>query len=192
MGDCFCLIVVDMQHDYITGALACPRGGEIIGVINGALALSSSFAGGIFLSMDEKQASDDFGRWPPHCVVGTPGYELAVSPPPSPVPPVLIKKRRSMSAFGSKGESTPLRALLQERGVTHALVCGLALEYCVLETAADCAQMGIRACIVKEGTRPYDAASRRSLDHMPQRLAQLPLVSFAETFAEGLASFAQA
>lgn len=59
--------------------------------------------------------------------------------------------RSSNSSTWSNGES--LAEHLERAGVTDVYVVGLAMDYCVLQTAVDAARFGFRAWIVKEGTR---------------------------------------
>lgn len=70
----------------------------------------------------------------------------------------------SYSAFGAPFErprweeaETGLEERLRERGVTDVFVVGLALDYCVKETASDAVKRGFRGWVVKEGTRAVDA-----------------------------------
>lgn len=55
---------------------------------------------------------------------------------------------------GSRSVCTSeLREVLEERGVTHLYLVGLATEYCVTATAIDGARFGFEVYVVKEGTR---------------------------------------
>lgn len=190
------LIVVDLQHDYVSpaGALPCPDAAAILAPTARMVAQPALFPAGIYFSLDDKLAEDDFGPFPPHCIIGTPGHAhaLAAEEAASAGGVVRIGKRRSLSAFGSSrsSETTPLRALLEARGATHAVVCGLALEYCVLDTAVDCARMGLRTSIVAEASRVYRADSPRATEVYPKRLAQAGgMLRVVQTFEEALVGF---
>jgi nicotinamidase/pyrazinamidase len=56
------------------------------------------------------------------------------------------------------GEETPtgLERMLKERGVTSIVVVGLALDYCVRETAIDGANAGFATTLLADGTRPVN------------------------------------
>ena len=72
----------------------------------------------------------------PHCIAGSFGARLHDGLQHELLPDaVVVTKSSSMSAFGSpaKGETTQLRGLLQRRAPSHAVVCGLALEYAPLQ-----------------------------------------------------------
>lgn len=46
--------------------------------------------------------------------------------------------------------------MLKEKDVTDVFVVGLALDYCVLNTAVDAVSFGFKTHLIKEGTRPVD------------------------------------
>lgn len=141
-----CLIIVDVQNDYVlpSGALPCHDAPAIIPHIHSA-AHSSFFSAGIYLSADDKspavegsQPEPGVHQWPPHCISGSFGAQIHAGLFHDQLTgAVLVSKRLSMSAFGSlaKGEATELRAMLQQRPPSHAVVCGLALECAALARA---------------------------------------------------------
>ncbi len=56
------------------------------------------------------------------------------------------------------GATTPteLEALLRTRGVEHAVLCGLATDYCVKATALDAACLGFATEVLPAAIRPVD------------------------------------
>lgn len=166
-----CLIIVDVQNDYVlpSGALPCPDALAIIPHIHSA-AHSSFFSAGVYFSADDKDPVVESiigslsSRWPPHCISGSFGAQIHAGLCHEDVPgAVITTKRNSMSAFGSagKGEITGLNLHLQQRPPSHAVVCGLALEYCVMETALDCVAKQLPACVVLDGSRYFSHEGRR-------------------------------
>jgi nicotinamidase/pyrazinamidase len=140
-----CLIIVDVQNDYVmpSGALPCPDAEAIIPCIRDA-AHSGRFTAGVYLSADVKPPASvpvvtcqsAAARWPPHCIAGSFGARVHEGLQHELLPDaVVVTKSSSMSAFGSsaKGETTQLRGLMQRRAPSHAVVCGLALEYSPLQ-----------------------------------------------------------
>src|SRR5690606_3483927 len=115
--------------------------------------------------------------WPDHCVQGTPGAALDPRVDWSPVDLVLRKGTRpqvdSYSAFrenvGPDGRRPPtgLAGWLRERGIEEVHLCGLARDYCVLWSAQDAIEAGLRASVLWELTRPVtpegDAPTRAAL-----------------------------
>jgi len=56
--------------------------------------------------------------------------------------------------WGGVGVSdSGLAERLKDRGVTDVYVAGLAMDYCVKETAEDAVRFGFRVWVVREGTR---------------------------------------
>jgi nicotinamidase/pyrazinamidase len=67
---------------------------------------------------------------------------------------------------------TTLASQLRERGVTRVIVCGLATDYCVLNTVTDSLDEGFETLIVPEAMRAVDVQpgdGMRALDRMVAR-----------------------
>jgi nicotinamidase/pyrazinamidase len=158
------LIVVDMQYDFLPGgSLAVPRGDEVIAPVNRLLALYGERGLPVYASRDWHP--DDHisfarrgGPWPPHCVAGThgAGFTEALSMPPQTV--VVSKATASDADAYSAFNGTDLAAQLRERGVRRVAVCGLATDYCVLNTALDAIAAGFQTVVVPEAMRAVDAS----------------------------------
>jgi Amidases related to nicotinamidase len=77
-----CLIVVDVQRDFMPGgALPVPQGDIIIDPLNRLIELFSSKGLSIVFTRDwhprdHISFSDRGGPWPPHCVMNTSGAEF--------------------------------------------------------------------------------------------------------------------
>jgi nicotinamidase/pyrazinamidase len=191
------LIVVDVQPDFMPGgALACHEGDAILPGIDRLLRahLFSHVvatqdwhpAGHIsFASSHPGRAPFEqialYGQpqtlWPDHCVQGTPGAALHPAIDWSALDAVIRKGSDpavdSYSGFrenhGPAGArpSTGLAGWLRERGVDEVFVCGLARDVCVLWTAQDAAELGFRASLLWDLSRPVtpagDDATRTAL-----------------------------
>ncbi|MEW5862716.1 MAG: bifunctional nicotinamidase/pyrazinamidase [Pseudomonadota bacterium] len=175
-----CLIVVDVQNDFIPGgALAVPRGDEVVPVINRTAARFEN----VVLTQDwhpkghASFASSHPGRkpfetitlaygpqvlWPDHCVQGTSGAalheDLAV-----PHAQLIVRKGHhrdidSYSAFLEADRKTPtgLAGYLRERGFTRLYVCGLATDFCVAWTALDARAAGFETTVIEDACRAID------------------------------------
>jgi nicotinamidase/pyrazinamidase len=148
------LLVVDVQNDFLPGGqLAVPHGDGIIPSLNRYIALFEQKALPIFASRDWHPPDHcsfhgQGGKWPPHCVAGSPGAELAADLrlPSSTllVSKAVQKNRESYSAF----DLTELALKLHERGVRRVFIGGLATEYCVLSTVEDALQAGFEAVLL--------------------------------------------
>ncbi|KAI5820490.1 Isochorismatase-like protein, partial [Pyronema omphalodes] len=105
--------------------------------------------------------------WPVHCVKNTPGAELLPELKKEQLHEVIkkgIDERVEMySAFsdpfkwlhpqGMAVHESAVEERLRGLGVTDVFVVGLAMDYCVKETALDAKRLGFRVWVVREGTR---------------------------------------
>jgi nicotinamidase/pyrazinamidase len=175
-----CLIVVDVQNDFMPGgALAVPNGDEVVPIIN---RLAARFEN-VVLTQDwhprghASFASSHPGKkpfeiielaygsqvlWPDHCVQDTPGAslhaDLAV-----PHAQLVIRKGHhrdidSYSAFieADRRTRTGLAGFLKEKGVQKLFVCGLATDFCVAWTALDGRAAGFEVTVVEDACRAID------------------------------------
>src|SRR6056297_3139963 len=168
------LIVIDMQNDFCPGgALAVPGGDDIVAGIN---ALMEAF-GAVILTQDwhpaghSSFASSHPGRapmemaemaygpqvlWPDHCVQGSAGAAFHAALDTTRADLILRKGFRaeidSYSAFFENDRRTPtgLHGYLQERGISHLTMAGLATDFCVAYSAMDGARLGYDV-VVREG-----------------------------------------
>jgi nicotinamidase/pyrazinamidase len=182
-GDRDALIVVDPQLDFCPGgALAVPRGDEIVPVVN---RLARDFAH-VILTQDwhpaghASFASAHPGRtpfetitlaygpqtlWPDHCVQGTPG---AAFHPGLDIPQVELIIRKgyrasidSYSALRENDRTTPtgLVGYLHERGFERLTLCGLATDVCVFYSAIDARAAGFATAVALDASRAIDIDS---------------------------------
>jgi nicotinamidase/pyrazinamidase len=190
-GDNDVLIVVDVQNDFCPGgALAVPRGDEVVPVVN---VLAARFRN-VVLTQDwhprghQSFASSHAGKapfetttmpygaqvlWPDHCVQGTAG---AAFHPALDVPHAGLIVRKGMdraidsySALYENDRTTPtgLTGYLRERGFGRVFLAGLALDFCVRYSAEDARREGFAVFVVEDGCRGIDvggsvAATRAS------------------------------
>lgn len=186
------LLVIDMQYDFLPGgSLGVPRGDEVLGPINSLLALFAARGLPIYASRDwhpENHCSFAArgGPWPPHCVAGTPGAAFSAELQ-LPADTVIISKADSVDADAySAFNGTALADHLRQHGVTRVLVCGLATDYCVLNTVIDARENGFEVLVVPEAMRAVDVAAgdgERAIERMRGLGArEVPLRAF-----EGLA-----
>ncbi len=187
------LILVDLQNDFLPGgALAVPRGDEVIPIANrlvghfGFVVATrdwhppdhSSFA-----SQHPGHAVGDVIEvggvaqvlWPDHCVQGTKGAEFAAALNDAAISEIVTKGTSrdidSYSGFfdNNQRQATGLLDILQRSGITRVHVMGLATDYCVKFTALDALKLGFETNLVLEGCRGVDLTpgdSDRAVDEM--------------------------
>lgn len=171
------LVLVDVQNDFLPGgALAVPRGDEVIPVAN---RLQPGFdlvvatqdwhpvGHGSFASTRPGKKPGEVAElaglpqvlWPDHCVQGTRGAEFAAGLQMNRVEAIFRKGTDpaidSYSGFFDNGhrKSTGLGDYLKGRGVTDLYVLGLATDYCVRFTSLDARKLGFRTFLVEDGSR---------------------------------------
>ena len=172
-----CLILVDIQNDFLLGgSLAVPEGDKIIPVAN---RLQAAFP--LVVATQDWHplnhgsfAANHPGRkpfeqielnglpqtlWPIHCVQGTRGAELAKDLQRERITKIFHKGTDagidSYSGLYDNGhrKSTGLGEWLKAKGVTEVFVCGLATDYCVKFTALDAAQLGFKTYFIEDASR---------------------------------------
>lgn len=158
------LLIVDMQNDFLPGgSLAVPRGDLVVEPINALIDLYHAQGLPVLASRDWHP--DDHcsfaaqgGPWPPHCVAETPGaaFSAALRLPPDAivVSKAVTSGEDAYSAFNGTGLA---RSMLAD-GVTRIAVCGLATDYCVLNTVLDGIEAGFGVLLVLEATRAVEVA----------------------------------
>lgn len=174
------LIVVDVQNDFLPGgALAVPKGNEVIAPIN---ALARRFAH-VVMTQDWHTpghvsfASSHPGRkpfevvtlpygpqvlWPDHCVMGTSGAAFAAGLDLPKVELVIRKGyHRDVDSYSGFVEAdrktkTGLAGYLTERGFRRVFVAGLATDFCVGWTAIDARAAGFETVVVEDACRGID------------------------------------
>ncbi|MEA2621430.1 MAG: nicotinamidase/pyrazinamidase [Chloroflexota bacterium] len=164
------LIVVDVQNDFADpkGSLSVAGGEDVVPYVNEQVARALEAGASVVYSQDWHPATTphfrkDGGDWPVHCVRDTWGAELH---PDLLVDGPIVRKGTNgedgYSAFSMRdqvtGETTPteLAALLGAAGVERLVVCGLATDYCVLQTALDARHLGFPTSLLVNGIRAVD------------------------------------
>jgi nicotinamidase/pyrazinamidase len=175
-----CLVVVDVQNDFIPGgALAVPNGDQVVPVIN---RLAARFDN-VVLTQDwhprkhASFASSHPGKkpfqtielaygtqvlWPDHCVQGTSGAALHADLDITKAQLVIRKGHHreidSYSAFleADRKTTTGLAGYLEERKLRSLYVCGLATDFCVAWTALDARAAGFDVTVIEDASRAID------------------------------------
>jgi nicotinamidase/pyrazinamidase len=175
-----CLVVVDVQNDFIPGgALAVPQGDEVVPEINrlearfddviltqdwhprGHASFASSHPGKKpFETIELPYGSQVL--WPDHCVQGTAG--AAFHPDLNLAKAQLVIRKGhhrdidSYSAFleADRETTTGLAGYLKERGFRKLYVCGLATDFCVAWTALDARAAGFDTTVIEDACRAID------------------------------------
>lgn len=156
------LIIVDLQNDFLPGgALGVPQGDEVVAPIQQLIDLYQSHGLPIYASRDWHPVghcsfTQQGGPWPVHCIAGSGGAAFAAAIPLEQCATVISKAttvaQDAYSAFNGTGLGEQMRA----RGIERVAVCGLATDYCVLNTARDALAQGFAALLVLDAIRAVD------------------------------------
>jgi nicotinamidase/pyrazinamidase len=169
------LLVVDVQNDFCPGgSLEIADGDRVIPVLNRWILKAQKMRIPIFFSRDWHPPNhvsfrQRGGPWPSHCVQNTRGAEFH---PGLLVPEnaVIISKADTpdMDSYSSFSQ-TRLADHLQSAGVRRLWIGGLALDYCVAESALDARKLGLDVQVLLDGTRSVNAPpgnAARAVDQM--------------------------
>ena len=165
------LVVVDMLYDFIDGSMAC-QGAE--GAIEGTLKAIDQLTAGteadetgvvstypILFIRDHHPAdhcsfAEQGGPWPPHCVQGTHGADVHESLLPYVKEDLTFFKgedpaKEQYSGFeGVNAAGQSLAEVLKLLDIKNVLVCGIATEYCVRNTAEDLRKAGFPVTVLQD------------------------------------------
>lgn len=175
-----CLVLVDLQYDFMPGGALAVAGGDTLVPVANRLAERfahvvvtqdwhpaghSSFASqhpghAPFESVEMTYGTQTL--WPDHCVQGTAGAELHRDLALDRADLILRKGHRSgidsYSAFMENDRATPtgLAGFLRERGFRRLFFAGLATDFCVAWSVLDARRAGFEAVILTDACRAID------------------------------------
>jgi nicotinamidase/pyrazinamidase len=168
------LVIVDVQNDFLPGgSLAVPDGEQILPLLDRAIARFSSSGLPVFATRCWHPANHcsfcaQGGPWPPHCVQGTAGAQLALDLErrATVVSKAITAELDAYSGF----EQTDLEERLCAAGARHLFVGGLATEHCVRGTVEDALVLGFAVWLLLDGIRAIEGgAGAHAIEEMRSR-----------------------
>jgi nicotinamidase-related amidase len=153
------LVVVDMQHDFVSdgGALQVGDAAATVPVIADLVRRFRVAGARIVFTQDTHRDGDpEFAIWPAHALEGSHGWEIVDELHPLPGDTVLRKPR--YDAF----YGTPLDHLLRVWRVRTLVICGTVANICVHYTAASAALRWYEVVIPRDAVSaldPFDLAA---------------------------------
>lgn len=123
------LVVVDMQKDFIDGALGTP---EALAIVPRVKALIDGFDGKVFFTRDTHfenylQTEEGKNLPVPHCIKDTEGWQIHPALEALRTTPAIDKL-----TFGSR---ELISLLADEQGIESITLCGLCTDICVISNA---------------------------------------------------------
>ncbi len=164
------LIVVDMIYDFIDGSLACQEADKALA--NTVAYIGEKHPYPILFIRDHHPAGHcsfaaQGGPWPPHCVQGTRGAEIHKDLLPFVEEDLCFYKgedpsREQYSGFEGRNEAgQSLSEVLQLMEIQNPILCGIATEYCVRNTAEDLLKAGFKVTVLKDCLAYVDAEGHK-------------------------------
>lgn len=166
------LVVVDVQNDFADpdGSLYVQGGEQVVQRVNAEIAAAREAGALVVYTQDWHPGSTphfekDGGVWPVHCVQGSWGAEFHPDLDVLTGAPVVRKGTGGEDGYSGftvrdpesgEEEATRLEDILRESGTERVVVVGLALDYCVKETALDAARKGYDTVLLTEATSAVD------------------------------------
>jgi nicotinamidase/pyrazinamidase len=171
------LLVVDVQNDFLPGgALAVPRGDEVVSALNRCTAIFTEHSLPVIATRDwhpPDHCSFDGqgGPWPPHCVSDTPGASFAPGLRLPENVEVVDKATSREPDVYSGFDGTGLADRLRTLGVRRVFVGGLATDYCVLATVLDALEAGFEVVLLEDAIRAVEVEPGDGLRAIERMLA---------------------
>lgn len=145
------LIIVDPQKDFINGTLAVNGAEDAMNNLSDYIANHHDRYRGIVLTADRHPSdhisfAENHGDWPAHCVADSDGADIW--------PPLITAiadagtahyifykgtepDREEYSVFENPKASDDITALIRDNDIKSVDICGIAGDFCVLETLRD-------------------------------------------------------
>lgn len=165
------LLVVDVQNDFADpeGTLYVAGGEQVVPIVNAEVEKAKAAGALVVYTQDwhpehTPHFQQDGGIWPVHCVEDTEG--AAFHPDLLVEGSEVVRKghdgRDGYSGFsvrdplsGERGD-TVLHEMLEAHGIERLVICGLATDYCVVETVLDARMLGYPVEVITDGVRAVD------------------------------------
>lgn len=157
------IIIIDMQNDFVTGAIKTDRAQRIIPNIKRVIDAAHSTDTPVVFSVDAHRPEGDreFEIWGPHAIAGTPAAQVIPELKPSRHDYEVPKRRYS----GFHG--TDLNLFLTENKVDEVVLCGLHTNICVRHTSADAFYNGYKITVPEDCVEAFSEKDHREgLDYL--------------------------
>ncbi|NLN59363.1 MAG: isochorismatase family protein [Deltaproteobacteria bacterium] len=179
------LVVVDVQNCFLPGgSLGIAGSDRIIAQVNRMIRLFNERNLPVAFSRDwhppdHSSFEQQGGPWPAHGIAGTADADF---PPELSKPGAVMvfskathREHEEYSAFQAKNdEGLSLRVWLEQMNTTRVWVCGLATDYCVLNTVRDLRRAGHAVIVLTDAVYAVHAnGAEQALTDMAARGAEM-------------------
>lgn len=167
------LVVVDVQNDFADpgGSLYVEGGEHIVPTVNAEVEKARDQGALVIYTQDwhpeqTPHFQRDGGIWPVHCVQETTGAEFHPDLMVADHEHQVVRKGHDggdgYSGFsvrdpisGERGD-TVLHEMLTAKSIERLVICGLATDYCVVETVLDARMLGYPVVVLGDAVRAVD------------------------------------
>ena len=165
------LLIVDVQNDFAdpAGSLYVAGGEDIVPLIDTEVRRARVAHARVVYTQDwhpehTPHFLQDGGIWPVHCVHDSWGAALHLDLDPSSAD-ILRKGTDGQDGYSGfsvrdplsgEREDTILHETLAAAGIERLVVCGLATDYCVVETVLDARMLGYPVRVLRRAVRAVD------------------------------------
>ncbi|HSE08770.1 MAG TPA: isochorismatase family protein [Nocardioidaceae bacterium] len=174
------LIVVDVQNDFCEGGSLPVQGGAEVAYRIGDLLhhwtakdpKAPDYAVAVATRDHHIDPGHHFSKdpdfvdsWPRHCVVGTDGEAFHPNLDPQPFDAIFLKGEYTAAYSGFEGRTSDgdsLAEWLRKHDITDVDVCGIATDYCVLQTTLDAVREGFDVRLLSHLVAGVAEASTKS------------------------------
>lgn len=173
------LLIVDVQNDFCEGgSLACEGGAAVAERITEYLKDNKTDYDYVVASRDWHDSDNNNGghfaavgsdpdwvnSWPVHCVAGSRGAEYHPNLDANLID-IHVEKGQGRPAYslfeGTTSDGRLITSVFSDLGIEAVDICGIATDYCVLASAIDARESGMKVTVLQDlitGVAPQSSA----------------------------------
>ncbi len=173
------LLIVDVQNDFCEGgSLACEGGSAVAERITEYLKDNKTDYDYVVASRDWHDSDNNNGghfaavgsdpdwvnSWPVHCVAGSRGAEYHPNLDANLID-IHVEKGQGKPAYslfeGTTSDGRLITSVFSDLGIEAVDICGIATDYCVLASAIDARESGMKVTVLQDlitGVAPQSSA----------------------------------
>lgn len=173
------LLIVDVQNDFCEGgSLACEGGAAVAERITEYLKDNKTDYDYVVASRDWHDSDNNNGghfaavgsdpdwvnSWPVHCVAGSRGAEYHPNLDANLID-IHVEKGQGKPAYslfeGTTSDGRLITSVFSDLGIEAVDICGIATDYCVLASAIDARESGMKVTVLQDlitGVAPQSSA----------------------------------
>lgn len=173
------LLIVDVQNDFCEGgSLACEGGAAVAERITEYLKDNKTDYDYVVASRDWHDSDNNNGghfaavgsdpdwvnSWPVHCVAGSRGAEYHPNLDANLID-IHVEKGQGKPAYslfeGTTSDGSLITSVFSDLGIEAVDICGIATDYCVLASAIDARESGMKVTVLQDlitGVAPQSSA----------------------------------